>query len=164
MKLRLFASALTLAVTAFSAAAQGRVTRPTRQPPKPTPQRTERPKPTSPDNDEKVHISDEIPPVDCLERKPEFSGGETALYRWLGENIIYPAEAAEEGVQGRVVVEFIVERNGEISNVKIVRPRHPALDAEAMRLIKAMPRWEPDCLNGEPVRVSQTLPITFRLQ
>ncbi len=99
-----------------------------------------------------------------VEQKPEFPGGEAAMYKWLGDNIVYPSAASEEGVQGRVVVEFVVGKDGSISNVKVVRPRHPALDKEALRVVKAMPKWLPGRNNGQPVKVTYTLPVTFKLQ
>ena len=102
--------------------------------------------------------------VAFTDSKPVFPGKEEAMYAWLKQNQIYPAEAAEDGVQGRVVVEFVVEGDGSISNVKVVRSRHPALDAEAVRLIQSMPRWTPGTYNGDTVRTTYTLPVTFKLQ
>lgn len=99
-----------------------------------------------------------------VEQKPEFPGGEAAMYKWLGDHITYPAEAAEQGVSGRVVVQFDISKTGDIENVKVVRGRHPALDKEAMRLVKAMPKWQPGRNNGQPVKVTYTLPVTFKLQ
>lgn len=99
-----------------------------------------------------------------VEQKPEFPGGEQAMYKWLGDHISYPAQASEEGVQGRVVVQFDISKTGTIENVKVVRGRHPALDKEAMRLVKAMPNWQPGRNNGQPVKVTYTLPVTFKLQ
>lgn len=99
-----------------------------------------------------------------VEQKPEFPGGDNAMYKWLGDHITYPAQASEEGVQGRVVVQFDISKTGAIENVKVVRGRHPALDKEAMRLVKAMPKWQPGRNNGQPVKVTYTLPVTFKLQ
>ena len=110
-------------------------------------------------------VEDEQPvSIAMVEQKPEFPGGEAAMYKWLGDNIVYPSAASEEGVQGRVVVEFVVGKEGSISNVKVVRPRHPALDKEALRVVKAMPKWLPGRNNGQPVKVTYTLPVTFKLQ
>lgn len=110
-------------------------------------------------------VEDEQPvSIAMVEQKPEFPGGEAAMYKWLGDNIVYPSAASEEGVQGRVVVEFVVGKDGSISNVKVVRPRHPALDKEALRVVKAMPKWLPGRNNGQPVKVTYTLPVTFKLQ
>ncbi|MCM1032287.1 MAG: energy transducer TonB [Odoribacter sp.] len=102
--------------------------------------------------------------IAMVEQKPEFPGGEQAMYKWLSDHINYPAQASEEGVQGRVVVSFDVAKDGAITNVQIARGRHQALDKEAMRLVKSMPRWQPGRNNGQPVKVSYTLPITFKLQ
>ena len=99
-----------------------------------------------------------------VEQKPEFNGGEAAMYKWLSENIVYPSAASEQGVQGRVVVEFVVGKDGSITNVRVLRPRHPALDKEAVRVVKAMPKWIPGRNNGQPVKVTYTLPVTFKLQ
>ena len=93
-----------------------------------------------------------------VEQQPEFPGGVSAMYAWLSSNIVYPSVASEEGVQGRVVVEFVVGKDGSITNVRVVRPRHPALDKEAVRVIKAMPKWIPGRNNGQPVKVTYTLP------
>lgn len=97
-------------------------------------------------------------------RQPEFPGGVEAMYRWIGEHLQYPADAAEEGAQGRVTVEFVVSKTGAIENVKILRGRHPALDKEALRVVKAMPKWNPGRKeDGEPAKVTYILPIQFRL-
>lgn len=114
---------------------------------------------------EEPKVVDEQPmSIAMVEQKPEFPGGEAAMYKWLSDNIVYPSAASEEGVQGRVVVEFVVDRDGSITNVKVVRQRHPALDKEALRVIKAMPKWIPGRNNGQPVKVTYTLPVTFKLQ
>jgi len=101
--------------------------------------------------------------IAMVEQKPEFNGGEAALYKWLNENIVYPTIASEEGVEGRVVVEFVIDKDGSVTNVRVVRPRHPALDKEAVRVVKSMPKWIPGRNNGQPVKVTYTLPVTFRL-
>jgi TonB family protein len=102
--------------------------------------------------------------VAMVEQKPSFPGGDAAMKKWLGENISYPAAAYEEGVEGRVTVQFIVEKDGSLSNVQVVRRKHPALDAEAVRVVNEMPKWTPGRNNGQPVRVTYNLPVTFRLQ
>lgn len=102
--------------------------------------------------------------IAMVEQKPEFNGGEAAMYKWLSDNIVYPTIAAEEGVSGRVVVEFVVGKDGSISDVRVVRPRHPALDKEAVRVVKSMPAWIPGRNNGQPVKVTYTLPVSFKLQ
>ena len=101
--------------------------------------------------------------VAMVEQKPSFPGGESAMYKWLQDNIIYPAAASEEGVQGKVTVQFIVEKDGSITHVQVVRGKHPALDAEAARVIRKMHRWTPGRNNGQPVRVTYHLPVQFKL-
>lgn len=98
-----------------------------------------------------------------VEVQPEFPDGIQALYKWLLENINYPAEAIEEGVQGKIIVEFVISTTGEIENARVLRGRHPALDKEAIRVVKAMPKWTPGSNNGKPVKVLYTLPVTFKL-
>jgi protein TonB len=83
---------------------------------------------------------------------------------WLGSNIKYPVVAEENGVQGRVVCTFVVERDGSITDVKVVRGVDPSLDKEAVRVLKAMPKWIPGKQNGTSVRVKFTVPVLFRLQ
>jgi protein TonB len=104
------------------------------------------------------------PPYNVVEQMPEFPGGESAMARFLHDNIKYPSIAAENGVQGKVYVNFIVDRQGAISNVKVVRGVDPAVDREAIRVVKSMPKWIPGRQNGEAVRVSFTVPINFVLQ
>lgn len=99
-----------------------------------------------------------------VQQQPEFPGGDAAMYKWISEHLQYPAAAAEEGVSGRVTVEFIVSKTGTIENARVVRGRHPALDKEALRVVKAMPKWNPGRNNGQPVKVTYILPVTFRLQ
>ena len=109
-------------------------------------------------------VEEKVYTIAMVEQKPEFPGGEAAMYKWLSDHISYPAQASEEGVQGRVVVEFDVSKTGAIENVRVVRGRHPALDKEAVRLVKSMPKWQPGRNNGQPVKVTYTLPISFKLQ
>lgn len=99
-----------------------------------------------------------------VDQTPSFIGGDMAMYQWLGQNMVYPQAAADDGAQGRVTVQFIVEKDGSISHVKIARGRHPALEEEAVRIISEMPRWNPGRKNGQPVRVSHMLPINFTMQ
>ncbi len=93
----------------------------------------------------------------------EFPGGQQALYRWLGENLRYPPAAVENNIQGRVVVSFVIEKDGSIGKVTVIRYKDPDLDKEAIRLIKSMPRWTPAQYNGQPVRSQMNIPITFSL-
>ncbi len=101
---------------------------------------------------------------EVVEQQPSFPGGPSALMQWLSSNIHYPPVAEENGIQGRVVVSFIVEPNGTISNVQVVRGVDPSLDKEAVRVCKAMPKWQPGMQNGQAVRVKYNLPVTFKLQ
>jgi len=99
-----------------------------------------------------------------VEDMPEFPGGEVALRRWIANNIKYPVIAAENGIQGRVYVQFVVDRDGSISNAKIARGIDPSLDQEALRVVNSLPKWKPGMQRGKPVRVSYTVPINFQLQ
>ena len=99
---------------------------------------------------------------DVVEQMPSFPGGN--VMAWLSQNIKYPVVAAENGVHGRVVVQFVVEKDGSVSDVHAVKKVDPSLDKEAERVVKSMPRWNPGRQNGSPVRVKYTLPLTFKLQ
>ena len=101
---------------------------------------------------------------DVVEEMPQFPGGNSALMEYLGKNIKYPVVAEENGIQGRVVCTFVVERDGSITDVKVVRGVDSSLDKEAVRVVKSMPRWIPGKQNGSAVRVKYTLPVTFKLQ
>ena len=101
---------------------------------------------------------------DVVEQMPSFPGGMQALMEYLGNNVKYPVVAQENGVQGRVVVSFVVERDGSITDVKVVRSVDPSLDKEAVRVVKSMPRWIPGKQNGQAVRVKYNVPVAFRLQ
>ena len=98
-----------------------------------------------------------------VEEMPQFPGGPSALFEYLSTNIQYPNDAYENGIQGRVIVTFIVEKDGSISNAKVSKTVNPSLDEEAQRLVKSMPHWIPGKQHGEPVRVKYTVPVTFRL-
>ena len=98
-----------------------------------------------------------------VEEMPEFPGGMGECMKWLGQNIKYPADAKEKGVQGRVIVQFVVEKDGTIVNAKVVRGVDPDLDAEALRVVNQSPKWKPGKQKGEAVRVKYTLPIMFKL-
>jgi len=101
---------------------------------------------------------------DVVEQMPEFPGGPAALMKWLSDNIKYPAVAEENGIQGRVVCTFVVERDGSVTDVQVARSIDPSLDKEAIRVLKKMPKWIPGRQNGSAVRVKYTVPVTFRLQ
>ena len=99
-----------------------------------------------------------------VEEPPTFPGGEAALYKWLGENLKYPEEAKELGIQGRVFVAFVVEPDGSTSNAVVKRGIGGGCDEEAIRIVKAMPKWGAGKQRGQPVRVQFNLPIKFTLQ
>ena len=101
---------------------------------------------------------------DVVEQMPSFPGGPAALMQYLSSNIKYPVVAEENGVQGRVVCTFVVEKDGSITDVRVVKSVDPSLDKEAMRVVKSMPKWIPGKQNGSAVRVKYTVPVTFRLQ
>ena len=114
--------------------------------------------PEPPKNEEENKV------FDVVEEQPSFPGGQGALMAWLNDNIKYPVVAAENGIQGKVIVEFVVGKNGSISNVKVLRSVDPSLDKEAVRVVSNMPNWTPGKQNGASVNVRFTLPVTFRLQ
>ena len=101
---------------------------------------------------------------EVVDEPPSFPGGDAAQIAFLSNNLRYPAVAMEQGIQGRVVTQFVVDKDGSITDVKVVRSLDPMLDKEAVRLVKSMPKWTPGKLNGSPVRVKYILPISFRLQ
>jgi TonB family protein len=112
-------------------------------------------------------------PTDSIEEKksfvvvesmPSFPGGNPALFKYLSENIKYPKKAMKKGIQGRVICQFIVNRDGSIVDVQVVRGVHELLDAEAVRVISNMPRWTPGRQRGKVVRVKYTLPVNFGLR
>ena len=99
-----------------------------------------------------------------VEKMPEFPGGQAALFKFLSENVKYPKEAVKHGIQGRVICQFVVEADGSISNVEVVRSGgHHLLDQEAVRVISIMPKWNPGTQRGKPIRVKYTIPVNFRL-
>lgn len=101
---------------------------------------------------------------EVCEQMPIFEGGDAALLKYLGENLKLPEEDQERGMQGRMVVGFIVEKDGSLTNVKVLRPVDIALDAEVLRVVKGMPKWIPGRHNGQRVRVRYLLPIHICLQ
>ena len=103
-------------------------------------------------------------PYTIVEQMPEFPGGQAALLKYIAQSIKYPRIATENGVQGKVFVSFVVDKSGSISHAKVVRGVDSALDTEAIRVIKSMPKWIPGKQNGETVRVSFTIPINFVLE
>lgn len=113
-------------------------------------------------NEESVY--NEVNEIDKVDEKPSFPGGESAMKSYLNSNVKYPDVAQENGVQGRVIVESIIEKDGSMSDVKVIRSVDPSLDREALRVVKAMPKWTPAKLKGIPVRTKCTTPVVFRLQ
>ena len=100
-----------------------------------------------------------------VETMPEFPGGQQALFKYLNENVRYPVIAQENGIQGRVICQFVVNKDGAIVDVEVVRSGgDPSLDEEAVRVIKSMPKWNPGKQRGKAVRVKYTVPVNFRLQ
>lgn len=99
-----------------------------------------------------------------VEVEPQFPGGDEAMYSFLSKNIVYPSNAKEKGIEGVVVVGFVVEKDGRVSNIKVIRSVHESLDAEAVRLVKAMPRWVPGRQRGVAVRTRFLLPFNFQLK
>lgn len=112
--------------------------------------------PPSPSEDEKV--------FDVVERMPSFSGGEAAMMQYISSNIRYPKDAEDNGIQGRVIVQFVVCKDGSISGAKVLKGVAPSIDKEAIRLVNNMPKWIPGIQNGKPVNVNYRVPLTFRLQ
>ena len=100
---------------------------------------------------------------DVVEQMPEYPGGMQALFEYLSQNLKYPEDAKEQKVEGRVIAIFVVETDGSISNVEVVKPVFPSLDAEAVRVLSGMPKWKPGMQSGKVVRVKYTVPINFSL-
>ena len=100
---------------------------------------------------------------DKVDEAPQFPGGMAGMMQYLSSNIRYPEDAREAGTQGRVIVSFIVEKDGSISNAKVAKPTYSSLDEEALRVVNAMPKWVPGKQNGEAVRVKYSVPVSFRL-
>ena len=100
-----------------------------------------------------------------VESMPEFPGGQQALFKYLAENVKYPVIAQENGIQGRVICQFVIEKDGKVTDIQVVRSSgEPSLDKEAVRVINSMPKWKPGKQRGKPVRVKYTIPVNFRLQ
>jgi protein TonB len=107
------------------------------------------------DSSEKIYV--------VVDQQPQFKGGEKARAKYLVNEIQYPEEAAKQGIDGVVFVQFIVENDGTVTNIKIKRGVNELLDAEAIRVVQNMPNWTPGMQNGKPVRVMVTMPIRFKL-
>lgn len=111
--------------------------------------------------EEEVH---ETEVFTIVEEMPEFPGGMNKLADYLAKNIKYPQMARESGIQGRVFITFVVEKDGSVTNVQVLRSLGGGCDEEAMRVVKSMPKWKPGKQRGKPVRVSYNLPVNFKLQ
>lgn len=98
-----------------------------------------------------------------VEQMPEFPGGQDSLYKFLSANIIYPKEARDNGIEGKVFVNFTIEKDGSINEVKVIKGVHPLLDEEAVRVVESFPKWKPGKQKGKTVRVSYNLPLNFVL-
>lgn len=120
--------------------------------------------PTVTVQEEEEDVVEEQEIFEVVEKMPAFPGGDAALLQWLSKNMKYPAIAQENGVSGRVVVAFVVERDGSIADVKVERGVDPYLDKEAVRVVGMMPKWSPGEQRGKPVRTRFRVPVTFRLQ
>ena len=107
-------------------------------------------------NDNKIY--------DGVETMPEYPGGVSAMMSFIGKNLVYPEVSQENGIQGRVVVQFVINVDGTVSDIKVVKSVDPYLDKEAIRVVGSMPKWKPGTQEGKPVRVKYTVPINFRLQ
>ena len=100
---------------------------------------------------------------DVVEQEPTYPGGDDAMEAYIKENVKYPEEAIKNKEQGKVYVRFVVEKDGSFSNVRIARGVSPSLDAEALRIVTAMPKWNPGLQRGRAVRTNVVLPIAFKL-
>lgn len=109
-----------------------------------------------------AEVKDDI--FEVVEHMPEYPGGTQELLKYLSSNIKYPANAEKNKIQGRVIIQFIVNKDGSVTNEKVVRSIDPELDAEALRVISSMPKWKPGMQKDEPVRVKYTVPVVFRVQ
>ena len=115
-----------------------------------------------------IEVEEDPEPVveqifDVVEENPEFKGGMAKLYEYLGKNIQYPEMAKENGIQGKVFVQFVVWKDGTIKDVKVVKGVHKTLNSEATRVVKSMPKWTPGKQRGKAVNARFTLPIKFRI-
>lgn len=117
-------------------------------------------------NNKIVQTTDDEPQkrFEHVEQMPQFPGGESELMKFIGNSIKYPPIAAENGIEGRVIIRFVVEKNGKVSDINVLRSIDPSLDKEAIRVIKSMPTWIPGMQNGRNVAVYYTLPVLFKLQ
>jgi len=120
-------------------------------------------KQTQDNNTEFEEIELDSESFDITDRKPEFPGGDSELLNYISNNLKYPESAKENGFSGKVSVQFTITEKGEITDVKVIRGICPELDEEAVRLVKAMPKWKPGYINGKATPSSYMIPINFKL-
>ena len=106
---------------------------------------------------------DTVNVYDVVEQMPNFPGGYQKMHEFIEKNLHYPKECAENGIQGRVIIDFVVERSGKLTNIRVVKSVNPALDKEALRIVNLMPKWIPGRQSDKTVRVKYIIPITFQL-
>ena len=116
--------------------------------------------------DSKSNVKESVsdPSFIVVEQMPEFPGGEEALYQFLGSNLSYPDTAKEQNITGKVIVSFVVEKDGRITNAKVIKDIGGGCGEEALRVVNKMPRWKPGKQKGKPVRVQFSLPFVFNLE
>ena len=134
-----------------------------------TSDKTSLPEQSVSENETATPVAIEVPDTlgktyDAVEVMPEFPGGSAELLKYLSTHIKYPTMSQEMGSQGRVIVQFVVDKDGSITNPTVVRGVDAYLDKEAIRVISGMPKWKPGVQNGKKVRVKYTVPVVFRLQ
>lgn len=100
---------------------------------------------------------------EVVDKMPEFPGGIEAMWKFINANLQYPVEVQKRGIQGKVIIQFIIDENGSTTQPDVIRSVDPLLDKEAIRIVKLMPKWKPGMLEGKPVEVKYTIPITFKL-
>ena len=124
------------------------------------------PPPNIPLGTKNVQVDEEVDQAifEVVEEQPEFPGGMEALLKYLAKNINYPESAVDNGIQGKVMVRFVVERDGSVSAVETYKSVDPALDKEAVRVVKTLPKWKPGRQQGKAVRTRYIVPVVFRLQ
>jgi TonB family protein len=110
-----------------------------------------------------TEITDDEPPIRFAEEMPEFEGGTDAMFKFLQETLKYPVEAKQKGISGQVFIEFVVAKDGSVTHVKVIRSADPELDAEAVRAVKAMPKWKPGKMRGVPVPCYFNIPVRFTI-
>lgn len=114
--------------------------------------------------EEKKPEQDENYVFEAVEQEAQFPGGQGALLKWISDHVDYPQIAIDNEIQGRVAVRFVVKKDGSVGDVKVVRPVDPALDKEAVRVVKSLPKFQPGRMNGHAVNCYYTVPVNFKLQ